>query len=57
MKIFQSATRIALLVLVFTVCYLAIRGIPVSEQFQSVAIMVVSFFFGTKVNTTEPSKG
>ena len=57
MKIFQSSTRIALLLLVITVCYLAIRSIPVSEQFQSVAIMVVSFFFGTKVNTTEQSNG
>lgn len=57
MKILQSATRITLLAIVFTMCYMAIRQIPVSEQFQSIAQMVVAFFLGTKVNTPIQSNG
>lgn len=57
MKIFQSATRIVLLAVVFTMCYMAIQQIPVSEQFQSIVQTVVAFFLGTKVNVTEVNKG
>lgn len=48
MPILKSSTRIGLLTIIFTVCFLAIRQIPVSEQFQSIAQIVVAFFFGTK---------
>lgn len=48
MAIFKSATRIALLGIILTVCLLAIGQIPVSDQFQSIAQSVVAFFFGTK---------
>lgn len=49
MKIYNSATRIALLTLVITACALALLQLPVSDQFQSVITTVVAFFFGTKV--------
>jgi len=41
--------------IIFTVCYLAIAQIPVSEQFQSIAQIVVAFFFGMKAGQTMES--
>jgi len=51
-NIFSSSTRITLLMIITTVCVLALARIPVSEQFQAIATVVVSFFFGMKAGQT-----
>lgn len=51
-KILSSATRICLLAVIFTACYLAIAQIPVSEQFQAIAQGLLSFFCGMKAGQT-----
>ncbi len=38
--------------IITTVCVLALARIPVSEQFQAIATVVVSFFFGMKAGQT-----
>ena len=48
MKLLTSATRIVLMLVVFTACLMAVYQIPVSENFQSLATVIVSFFFGAK---------
>lgn len=38
-----------MLTVIFTMCFMAIRQIPVSDQFQTIAQTIITFFFGTKV--------
>jgi hypothetical protein len=52
MKIFQSATKITLLVLVFGLVVLSFMGIDINETYKTALLMVLSFYFGQKVNTT-----
>lgn len=53
MNILTSATRIVLLLLVVTLCYLAIRGLPISPEFKDIILMVVSFYFGGKTQPVD----
>ena len=55
MKIFQSATKITLLVLVFGLVVLSFMGIDINETYKTALLMVLSFYFGQKVNTTPPN--
>lgn len=48
MKILTSATKIVLLMVMVTLCYLAIRQIPIDQAFKDVVLMIVSFYFGGK---------
>lgn len=53
MKLLTSATRIVLLIIILTLCYLAIRGLPIPPEFKDVALMIVSFYFGGKTQQSE----
>jgi len=54
MNLLTSATRIALLLIILTICFLSIRGLPVPPEFKDIALMIVSFYFGGKtLPTTE----
>jgi len=44
------------IVTVSTLCYLAICGAPIPEILVNITIMIVSFFFGSKVQNNEPNK-
>lgn len=48
MKLLTSATRITLLLVILTLCYLAIRQLSVPAEFKDIALMIVSFYFGGK---------
>ena len=47
-KMLSSATRVVLLMLIMTICFLSIRQIPVPQELNNIVTIVVSFFFGTK---------
>lgn len=56
MQVLSSATRIVLLVLTLTLCYLAVRQMAIPAEFKDIILMVMSFYFGGKTSTTEPQK-
>jgi hypothetical protein len=47
---YMSATRITLLVIVLSIVILNFLQIEVWEPLKSMALMVISFYFGQKVN-------
>ncbi len=51
-KIYTSATKLVLLGITLTLCYLAIRGLPIPPEFKDISLMVFSFYFGAKTATT-----
>jgi len=53
-NLLSSATRLVLLMVMVTLCYLAIRQLPVDPAFKDIVLMIVSFYFGGK--TTSPDK-
>lgn len=50
MKNLYSATKIAFLIIVFTLCINTIFQIPINETFKTALLMVLSFYFGQKTN-------
>lgn len=52
--IYKSATKITLLALVIALIALTFLGKADAEPFKTVILMVISFYFGQKTNTTEP---
>lgn len=50
-NIYSSATKITLLTLVVALIALTFLGKADTEPFKSVVLMVISFYFGQKVNT------
>lgn len=54
-QLFTSATKIVLLMLILTLCYLAIRQLSIAPEFKDITLMVVSFYFGGKM--TPPKNG
>lgn len=48
--IFQSATKMVLLMLVFTLCIGTLFKIPMEEPFRTALLMVLAFYFGQKTN-------
>lgn len=63
MKIFTSATRTSLLLLVTTLCALVLLQIPIPEQFNAVVLVVTGYFFAIhgidskKVDKSLPTSG
>ncbi len=57
MQILTSATKIVLLMVMVTLCYLAIRGLTIAPEFKDIALMIVSFYFGGKTTPTVESQG
>lgn len=51
-NLLTSATRIVLLLVILTLCYLAIRQLPVPPEFKDIVLMIVSFYFGGKTAPT-----
>jgi len=49
-NIISSATRLTLLMLVFTLCVGTLLQIPMNEPFRTVLLMVIAFYFGQKTN-------
>lgn len=47
-NILTSATRIVLLLVILTLCYLAIRQLSIPPEFKDIVLMIVSFYFGGK---------
>ncbi len=45
-----SATKISLLLVIGSLIALNAFGIPVEEPLKTVSLMIVSFYFGQKVN-------
>lgn len=52
-KIYTSATKITLLLIVLTLCYLAVRQLQIDPAFKDIALMVFSFYFGAKTVTVD----
>lgn len=55
MEILRSATKIVLLMVILTICYLAVRQLTIASEFKDIVLMIVSFYFGGKVTTPEPT--
>ena len=53
--LFSSATKLTLLALVLALIILTFLGKADAEPFKSVVLMVISFYFGQKVNQYEAS--
>lgn len=53
MEIVKSATKIVLLLVIVTLCYLAIRQIEIPATFKDIVLMIVSFYFGGKMPETK----
>lgn len=51
-EIYTSATKITLITLVCGLVYMSIAGIEINETFKTALLMVLSFYFGQKVNQT-----
>ncbi len=47
----NSATKITLLTLTLALIYMSVAGIEVNETFKTSYLMVLSFYFGQKINT------
>jgi len=56
MEILRSATKIVLLVVILTICYLAVRQLTIAPEFKDIVLMIVSFYFGGKSTTTEQTQ-
>lgn len=56
-KILSSATKMVLLMVMVTLCYLAIRGLTIAPEFKDIVLMIVSFYFGGKTTPTVESQG
>jgi hypothetical protein len=56
MEILRSATKIVLLMVILTICYLAVRQLTIAPEFKDIVLMIVSFYFGGKMSTPEPSE-
>jgi len=54
MDILKSATKVTLIVLVLAVIVLNVFQIPTEEPLKTIATMVVSFYFGQKIQQNEP---
>ena len=50
MKSLFSATKIVLLTMVFALVYMSIKGIEINQTFNTVLLMVVTFYYGQKTN-------
>ena len=50
LKMLSSATRVVLLMLIMTICFLSIRQLPIPQELNNIVTIVVSFFFGTKAS-------
>lgn len=46
----KSATKTTLVTLILGLTYMSIQGIDINETFKTTLLMVVSFYFGQKVN-------
>jgi len=55
-KIFSSATKVTLLLLVITLCIGTFIGIVTEDTFKTSLLMVFSFYFGQKTPPTEDTK-
>jgi len=53
--IYKSATKITLLALTLGLIYMSINSIEINETFKTSLLMVLSFYFGQKINT--PAQG
>lgn len=51
-KIYTSATKLVLLAITLSLCYLAVAQLPIAPEFKDITLMVFSFYFGTKTTTT-----
>lgn len=49
-EIYTSATKISLILLILGLIYMSIQTIDINETFKTTLLMVVSFYFGQKVN-------
>lgn len=52
-EIYTSATKITLLALTLGLIYMSIQGIEINETFKTSLLMVLSFYFGQKINTPQ----
>ena len=50
-QIYSSATKITLLVLTIALVYMSVFSIEINETFKTAYLMVLSFYFGQKINT------
>lgn len=48
--IYTSATKITLIALTLGLIYMSIQGIEINETYKTTLLMVVSFYFGQKIN-------
>ena len=55
-EILKSATKIVLLLIVISLIVLTFMKIVDPKDFMSIALMVVSFYFGQKTNIQSDSK-
>jgi len=55
-EILKSATKIVLLLMVISLIVLTFMRIVDAKDFMSIALMVVSFYFGQKTNIQPDSK-
>ena len=49
--IYTSATKISLIALIAGLIYMSIQGIEINETYKTSLLMVLSFYFGQKINT------
>lgn len=52
-NLLSSATRIVLLMVMVTLCYLAIRQLQIDPAFKDIVLMIVSFYFGGKTQSPQ----
>lgn len=48
--IYTSATKITLITLIAGLVYMSVKGVDINETFKTTLLMVVSFYFGQKIN-------
>jgi len=51
--IFKSATKLTLLTLVLGLIYMSVNQIEINETYKTSLLMVISFYFGQKINTNQ----
>ena len=52
--IYSSATKLSLLIIVIAIVWLNLFHIEVTEPLKTIAIMIVSFYFGSKSSPNTP---
>lgn len=57
MKILQSASKIAFLVLILTVCAGFLWGKLPADEFMKIALAGATFYFASKGDTSQPFAG